>query len=174
MAVSLPNFWMALQDSMGSVCWLRVLTPSTKTVYKGTMTMKIQHLFDHDGTHPAMNVGSYVRRVGEDFGTGIIVSVGDSDVLDEKSQKVHHQRVYYVHWLDMNEGTVYSFHPESHLAPSSRSVPKFSSMEEAEAWMESQTSPGNWTGKAQDATDSASDFDIALMKILEEGTGETE
>jgi hypothetical protein len=132
----------------------------------------IQHTFDNENDTPLFNVGSYVRAVGRDNGTGLIVGVGDSDVLDEKTNKVYHQRIYHVHWLDMKDkagNTIYTFHAESDIAPSSRSVPKFSSMEEAEAWMEQQTQPGNWTGKAQDAADSSSDMDVALQKLLEEG-----
>jgi hypothetical protein len=137
--------------------------------------MRIQHTFDNDNPQPLHNVGSYVRAVGRDNGTGIIVGVGDSDVLDEKTNKVYHQRIYHVHWLDMKNpagDTIYSFHAEDQIAPSSRSVPKFATAEEAEAWMEQQTQPGNWTAKAQDATDSASDMDVALRKMLEEGTND--
>lgn len=139
------------------------------------MTFRIQHTFDNDNPTPLHNVGSYVRAVGRDNGTGIIVAVGDSDVLDEKTNKVHHQRVYHVHWLDMKNPageTIYAFHAEDEIAPSSRSVPKFATIEEAQAWMDQQTEPGNWTAKAQDATDSASDMDVALRKMLEEGTDE--
>jgi hypothetical protein len=139
--------------------------------------MRIQHIFDNDNPTPTVNIGSYVRRVGADNGTGLVVAINDCDALDEKTSKVYHQRIYQVHWLDQkdpNGDSIYAFHAESDLAPSSRSVPKFSSMEEAEAWMEKQTQPGNWTGKAQDAADSASDLDVALMKMLEEGTKDGE
>jgi len=155
------------------LCQGRGLTPSTKSVYKGTMAYKIQHIFDNDNPTPTLNIGSYVRKVGSDNGTGIVVGIGDYDLLDEKTSKVYHQRTYHVHWLDLKNqagDTIYQFHPESDLAPSSRSVPKFASEEEAEAWMEKQVSPGNWTDKAQDATDSASDMDVALRKMLEEGS----
>jgi hypothetical protein len=139
------------------------------------MTFRIQHTFDNDNPTPTINIGAYVRYVGQDHGTGIVVGIGDSDVLDEKTSKVHHQRVYHVHWLDAKTpdgDTIYSFHAESELATSSRSVPKFASEAEAEAWMEKQIEPGNWTAKAQDATDSASDIDVALRKMLEEGAGD--
>lgn len=142
-------------------------------MYKRSMTFRIQHTFDNDELSPLFNIGSYVRAVGRDNGTGIIVAIGDSDVLDEKTNKVYHQRVYHVHWLDLKDpkgDTIYSFHAEGELAASSRSVPKFASQAEADAWMEQQTEPGNWTAKAQDATDSASDLDVALWKMLEEGT----
>jgi hypothetical protein len=136
------------------------------------MTFRIQHTFDNDNDTPTFNIGSYVRAVGRDNGTGLIVAVGDSDVLDEKTNKVYHQRVYHVHWLDMKNPageTIYSFHAESDLAASARSVPKFATAEEAEAWMEAQTQPGNWVAAAQDATNSSSDMDVALQQILEEG-----
>lgn len=138
----------------------------------------IQHEYNIDPTsEAAFNVGGYVRAVGRDNGTGLIIAIADSDVLDEKTSKVYHQRIYHVHWLDMkstNGQTVYMFHAEGDLAPSSRSVPKFASLEEAEAWMEKQVEPGNWTAKAQDATDSASDIDVALQKMLEEGSSTEE
>ena len=172
MAVADPNFWMALHDSMRSLWWQHPLTSSTKFVYKRSMA-KIQHTFDIDSSlAPLFNVGAYVRAVGRDNGTGMIVAVSDSDVLDEKTNKVYHQRIYHVHWLDMKNpagDTIYGLHPEGDLSPSARSVPKFASEEEAEAWMEAQTQPGNWTAAAQDATDSASDIDVALQKMLEEG-----
>ncbi len=137
------------------------------------MTFRIAHKFDNDSDEAQFNIGAYVRAVGADHGTGLVVAVNDGQVLDEKTNKVYRQRVYQVHWLDTKDATgnsVYAFHSESELAPSSRSVPKFSSQEEADAWMEKQTETGNWTGSVQDATDSASDLDVALQKILEEGT----
>jgi hypothetical protein len=136
------------------------------------MTFRITHKYDNDTHEAQFNIGSYVRAVGRDNGTGLVVAINDGSVLDEKTNKVYRQRVYQVHWLDIKDATgntVYAFHAESELASSSRSVPKFSSAEEAEAWMEQQVEPGNWTGSAQDAADSASDLDIALQKILEEG-----
>lgn len=169
MAVAGPNFRVALQLSMGTFCNERELTPSTKSVYKGHMTLIIKHRFDNDTPTPAINIGAYVRMEGQDMGTGIVVCINDSDVLDERTNKVFHQRVYQVHWLDMNDGTTYGFHAENEIKPSSRSVPKFASEEEAEAWMDAQVTPGNWTAAAQDATDSASDMDVALQKMLEEG-----
>lgn len=132
--------------------------------------MRIDHKYDmKPGTEPAFRVGAYVRKVGDDMGTGIIVAVGESDVLEEKTNRVFHQRVYHVHWLQMNNGDLYSTEPEAMLAASARSVPKFESIEEAEAWMAQQLQPGNWTGAAQDAADSASDLDVALQQLLDEG-----
>ena len=158
---------------MGSWWSVRTLTASTPGVYKGTMTFRIDTTFDVDPNSKAnLNVGAYVRAVGEDMGTGLVVAVGESECLDEKTNKIHFQRVYHVHWLDMNEGTAYRFVAEDALMPSSRSVPKFTTPEEAEAWMEAQLQPGNWTGKAQDAVDSSSDLDVALQKMLEEGLGD--
>jgi hypothetical protein len=130
------------------------------------MTFNIQHSFDNDGSQPAHNCGAYIRKVGGDMGTGIVVGVLESDVLDEKTQKVFHQRVYHVHWLDMNDGLLYSFHPENELAPSARGVPKFKSEEEAEEWMERQVNPGHWVDGVQDAADSSADVDVALWNLL--------
>lgn len=132
--------------------------------------MRIDHKYDTDrDTKPAYNVGAYVRKVGDDMGTGLIVAVGESEVLEEATNRVFYQRIYHVHWLQMNNGSLYSTEPEILLASSARSVPKFETVEEAEAWMQQQLQPGNWTQAAQDATDSASDFDVALQQILEEG-----
>jgi hypothetical protein len=139
------------------------------------MTYRIQHKFDNDLSNEPFNCGAYVRAVGQDRGTGVVVAVNDAQCLDEKTQKVYSQRIYQVHWLDQKNvqeitNEIYGFHPEKDLTPSSRSVPKFASEAEAEAWMEKQVNPGHWTDAAQDATDSASDIDVALQKILEEGT----
>jgi hypothetical protein len=132
--------------------------------------MRIDHKYDvKPETEPAFHVGAYVRKVGDDMGTGLIVAVGHSDVLEEKTNRVFHQRIYHVHWLQMNKGDLYSTEPEILLAGSARSVPKFETVEDAEAWMAQQLQPGNWTGAAQDAADSSSDMDVALQKILEEG-----
>jgi hypothetical protein len=172
MATLDPNLWVALQVSTMVALWRgSVLTPSTKAVYKGNMTYKIQHKFDNDHSNPPLRCGAYVRAVGSDRGTGIIVAVNDAHCLDEKTNKVYTQRIYQVHWLDMKNAqdianAVYAFHPEKDLALSSRSVPEFKSVEEVEAWIEKQMNPGHWTDGVQDAVDSASDFDIALQQML--------
>lgn len=160
---------------MRSSCSGRPLTASTHTVYKGTMTIKprVDTRFDVDrDTERTAQVGAYVRAVGEDLGTGIVISVGESDVLNEKNNQVHYQRVYLVHWLDMNEGTAYALRTEASIALSSRGVKKFATIEEADEWMEKQLNPGHWTAAAQDATDSASDMDVELRKMLEAGEGD--
>lgn len=134
--------------------------------------MKIERRYDLDAADQprAHAVGSYVRKVGEDMGTGIVVAIADATVLDEKTNKVHYQRVYHIHWLHMNGG-MYTQEIEADLAASARSVPQFASAEEAEAWMEQQLKGGNWTDAAQDAVDSDADMDVELRKLLDGETG---
>ena len=172
MATREPNLRVALQ-SMGSVCRGLSLTPNTLSVYKGSM-QRIHHKFDHPGGTEGFNIGSYVRAVGKDNGTGLIVAVNNADLLEEDTNRVYHQRVYQVHWLDMKDATgnsLYAYHSEEELAPSSRSVPKFTSQEEADAWMEQQTQPGRWVGKVQDGVDSSADIDVELRQMLEGESG---
>lgn len=170
--VSLPAFPTALQVFTTPGSSRRVLTSSTQSVYKGSM--RIEHKYNHENTPRAHQVGSYVRKVGEDMGTGIVVAVGDADVMDEKTNKVYHQRVYHVHWLQMNNGKLYSQEIEEDIAASSRSVPQFASVNDAQKWMESQLDTGNWTHSAQDAVDASSDMDVALQKMLEAGLPDQE
>lgn len=117
-------------------------------------------------------VGGYVRLIGEDRGTGMVISRSRGEVLDLKDN-VTHQIIYSVHWLDQKDQTgnndVYSFHAQVELAGSARGVPKLGDMDSADQWLEQQVESGNWTAKAQDATDSQSDIDVALRKMLDEG-----
>lgn len=118
-------------------------------------------------------VGGYVRMIGEDRGTGLIISRSRGEVLDPRSNDVTHQIIYNVHWLDQKDNSggaeVYGFHAQVELAGSARGVPKLGDMDSADKWLEQQVETGNWTAKAQDATDSQSDIDVALQKMLEEG-----
>lgn len=176
MARAGPILVAALQVSVMGALWRRFgVDTTTKAVYKWSMTF-IQHTYDVDkDSEPTLNIGSYVRRIGLDQGTGLLIGISNGDVLDEKTNRVYRQRIYHVHWLDLKDSdtgqTVYSFEPEDAITSSSRSVPKFASEAEAEAWMDKQLQAGNWTDKAQDATDSGSDIDVALRKMLE-GTDE--
>lgn len=113
-------------------------------------------------------IGNYVRAVGRDMGTGMIIGIDQTQMLDEKTNKVTHLRHYIVRWLDKNKGLHVSLEPEGSIAPSARGVPKFDNPDDAEAWLERQLQPGNWTGKAQDAVDSDGDWRNALEQWSEE------
>jgi hypothetical protein len=126
----------------------------------------------HPVTDRKFNVGGYVRAIGRDKGTGMIVGIDDADMLDEKTNKVVHQRIYIVRWLDMNKGQEVSFEAEAAIASSARGVPKFDNPDDAEAWLEQQLQSGNWTGKAQDAVDSDSDWRNALEQWEQEMKGD--
>lgn len=117
------------------------------------------------------HVGAYVRRVGIDMGTGIVLGVSKGQVMDEETNHVHWQLIYTVRWLDQklaDGATPIQHHAESELAASARGVPKFSGPADAEAWMERQVEGGNWVAKAQDATDTAGDMDVLLTQLLDE------
>lgn len=137
-----------------------------------TYTIDRRFLVD-EGTEFEHNVGAYVRKIGEDMGTGWVIARAKGEALDPKTSTIKHSIEYIVQWLDKKTPTgnvPTDRYAQSELAASARGVPKFDSPEEAEQWMEQQLQGGNWTTKAQDAVDARSDWDIGLQELTEEGS----
>jgi len=91
--------------------------------------------------------GDYVRHSEANIGTGQVIAISAHRVLG-KDNKIRAYISYSVRWLDQ-DGRVSDHSPEQ-LAPSVRSVPKFTSVEEADAWMEAQRSGGAWMSAVED------------------------
>lgn len=115
-----------------------------------------------DGTR--FQVGQYVRHGKEDRGTGKVEVVRVSESIG-KDKKIHRATEYVVHWLDLKSTSmamgasqgVKSVETEDTIQLSARNVPKFSSVEEAEAWIEQQNQPGGWIDKVEDLNATAAD-----------------
>ncbi len=92
--------------------------------------------------------GDHVRHNTANIGTGQVVRTAAFQELRPDGKVVSYLR-YDVRWLDQN-GQVSREVPEA-LSPSVRNVPEFASVEEADAWMESQMAGGGWTAAAEDS-----------------------
>jgi hypothetical protein len=94
------------------------------------------------------HVGQYVRdTTGTNSGTGQVQSSAEIEYLHIDG-KVHRKEEYIVRWLDC-DGRLTPMYPND-MAASARSVPKFSTQEEAEAWFEQQADGGGWIDKVDD------------------------
>lgn len=104
-------------------------------------------------------VGEYVRSTKEDRGTGK-VNIVRVEEYTGPDRKIHSRTSYKVQWLDLRGGdkaTVLSWETDDTIQASARNVPKFTSVEEAEAWLEQQSQPGNWVDKVEDLNATAAD-----------------
>lgn len=118
-------------------------------------------------------IGQYVRHATKDQGTGKIVGINYLISINEKTNKVDHSTVYAVRWLDLTVvnsmlNPIESL-PATSLRASARSVPKFATPEEAEAWLEEQQNPGGWVGKVEDSAASVGDaqgIDAEFEKLM--------
>lgn len=129
---------------------------------------------------PVFNIGQYVRCKVEDRGTGKIELIRHETTLDRKGG-VHESILYGVTWLDKEFAPtgqpMRTLELAEDLASSARGVPKFTTVEEAEAWLEQQNSPGNWTAKIEDSQATTSDMintmiDEALTVLTHHACGE--
>lgn len=117
------------------------------------------------------NIGAYVRAKGQDIGTGKIELVRHETTLDRKGNVVE-TVIYGVTWLDTDPPSR-TFAMAEELVGSARGVPKFDSVEEAEAWLEKQNSPGNWTAKIEDAQASTAEIiEAEILAVTRVGCGE--
>lgn len=93
--------------------------------------------------------GDYVRHNVANLGTGQVIRTVAVQELSNKSGAVTSYLYYEVSWFDQ-EGRMSREMPDA-LAPSVRNVPEFATVEEADAWMESQMAGGGWTSSAEDS-----------------------
>jgi len=116
---------------------------------------------------PKFKVGAYVRHVGKDLGTGKVWLIRQETYLNPQTNQVEERTWYQVEWMDMkNIDTLMppmTMLTDADLEPSARAVPKFSTPEEAEAWMARQVEPGNWIGKVEDAQASIDEMLTAVV-----------
>jgi hypothetical protein len=125
-----------------------------------------------------IRVGQYVRKIGEDMGTGKVRIMRQDTYLDN-DEKVKRVTGYFVEWLDtagLVGQPIRCWETAETIVPSARAVPQFANAAEAEAWMEAQLETGGWTAKVQDAADTVGDavedvmtsaVDDAIRQILE-------
>lgn len=93
-------------------------------------------------------IAQYVRHASTDHGTGQIVEIRMRQSL-QGDGTIANAVTYLVKWLDLGGGRLLP-HAGDELVASMRDVPKFSSPEEAEEWMEAQREGGQWVNTAED------------------------
>jgi hypothetical protein len=106
-------------------------------------------------TEELYGIGTYVRHATQDHGTGIVVERHVVDYIQFPSRLLQHAVSYTVAWLDQKNVPLMAGMKPEDLKPSARNVPKFATVEEAEAWAEQQLHTGNWLDGVDDFTASS-------------------
>lgn len=112
-------------------------------------------------------VGDYVRSATKDMGTGAVVEVVHRDWVSWPSRIVQSEVLLAVAWLDKEGVPVEGPLKPTDVRRSSRGMPDFTTVEEAEEWMRQQTSGGNWLDSVEDfATTAAESVEEEIEEVV--------
>lgn len=111
--------------------------------------------------------GQYVHHKTDNLGAGRIVRITLEQFLTDQDT-IESAIIYTVTWLDQR---IQSRHMTEDLVASAHSVPKFTTKEEADAWLEGQLSGGGWVGTVEDTNAVVAEaIDQAAQQLVAEAS----